>query len=108
LDPGGRRELLSLLQHWQSQDERSIVWASHSMEEIAQIAEWVTVMADGRIVLEGTPRQVFNQAETLTIYGLDVPQVAQVMRSLVKLGFYVPNDVLTIDEAIPVLDRIMA
>jgi energy-coupling factor transporter ATPase len=108
LDPGGRRELLSLLRHWQSQDERSIVWASHSMEEIAQIAEWVTVMADGRIVLEGTPRQVFNQAETLTIYGLDVPQVAQVMRSLVKLGFNVPNDVLTIDEAIPVLDRIMA
>jgi energy-coupling factor transporter ATPase len=107
LDPRGRRELFILLRHWQTQDDRSIVWASHSMEEIAQIAGRVTVMAGGRVALEGTPRQVFNQAETLTTYGLDVPQVVQVMRGLAKLGLNVPNDVLTFEEAVPALERVL-
>jgi energy-coupling factor transport system ATP-binding protein len=108
LDPRGRRELMSLLQTWQAQNDRSIVWASHSMEEIAQIAGQVTVMADGKVALEGTPRQVFNQADALTTYGLDVPQVVQVMRGLTKSGFNVPTDILTIDEAVPALERLLA
>jgi energy-coupling factor transporter ATPase len=108
LDPRGRRELMSLLQTWQAQNDRSIVWASHSMEEIAQIAGQVTVMADGKVALEGTPRQVFNQADALTTYGLDVPQVVQVIRGLTKSGFNVPTDILTIDEAVPALERLLA
>ena len=107
LDPRGRGELLSSLRHWQAHNDRSIVWASHSMEEIAQIAGWVTVMAGGRVALEGTPRQVFNQADTLTSCGLDVPQVVQVMRGLRQSGFDVPADVLTIEEAIPALVRVL-
>ena len=78
------------------------------MEEIAQIAGQVTVMTDGRVALEGTPRQVFNQADALTTYGLDVPQVVQVMRSLTKSGFNVPTDVLSIEEAVPALERLLA
>ena len=108
LDPRGRRELMSFLQTWQAQNDRAIVWASHSMEEIAQIARQVTVMTDGRVALEGTPRQVFNQADVLTTYGLDVPQVVQVMRSLTKSGFNVPTDVLSIEEAVPALERLLA
>jgi energy-coupling factor transport system ATP-binding protein len=108
LDPRGRRELISLLKTWQAQNDRAIVWASHSMEEIAQIARQVTVMTDGRVALEGTPRQVFNQVDVLTTYGLDVPQVVQVMRSLTKSGFNVPTDVLSIEEAVPALERLLA
>jgi energy-coupling factor transporter ATPase len=108
LDPRGRRELMSLLQTWQAQNDRSIVWASHSMEEIAQIAGQVTVMADGQVALEGTPRQVFIQADALTTYGLDVPLVVQVMRSLAKSGLNVPTDVLTVDEAITALEKLLS
>ena len=108
LDPRGRRELMGLLSNWQAQGDRSIVWASHSMEEIAQIAGRVTVMAGGRVTLEGTPRQVFSQADALTTYGLDVPQVVQVMRGLTKLGLNVPCDVLTYEEAALALERVLA
>jgi ABC-type glutathione transport system ATPase component len=68
------------------------------MEEIAQIARRVTVLAGGQVVLEGTPRQVFKQPETLASYGLDVPLVVQVMDGVAKLGFVVPKEVLTVEE----------
>jgi energy-coupling factor transport system ATP-binding protein len=108
LDPRGRRELMGLLRNWQAQDERSIVWASHSMDEIAQIAGRVTVLSSGRVGLEGATRQVYCQADALASFGLDVPQVMQVMRGLAQRGLAVPKDVLTPDEAVPVLERLVS
>ena len=107
LDPRGRRELMGLLRNWQAQGERSIVWASHSMEEIAQIAQRITVLADGRVIMEGSPRQVFNQPEALASYGLDVPQVVHVMSGLAQMGLEVPRDVLTLEEAVPAIERLL-
>ena len=107
LDPRGRRELMGLLRNWQAQGERSIVWASHSMEEIAQIAQRVTVLADGRVIMEGSPREIFNQPEALASYGLDVPQVVHVMSGLAQMGLEVPRDVLTLEEAVPAIERLL-
>ena len=106
LDPRGRRELLDMLRIWQVQDERSIIWASHSMEEIAQIAGRVTVMANGRVVLDDTPRRVFSQADELTSYGLDIPQILQVIKGVAQTGLTLPEGVLTFSEAVTVLKRI--
>jgi energy-coupling factor transport system ATP-binding protein len=108
LDPRGRRELMGLLRHWQGQDNRAVVWASHSMDEIAQIAGRVTVLSDGQVKLEGTPQLVYNQMETLALYGLDIPQVVQVMRGLALKGLKVPENVLTVEDAVPVLLGFMA
>lgn len=108
LDPRGRQGLLELLKTWQAQGDRAIVWASHSMDEVANIAEWITVMDDGCVLLSGSPRDVFNQDEILASSGLEIPMVVQVIRNLNELGFEVKSDVLTIDEAAPLLASVMA
>jgi energy-coupling factor transporter ATPase len=108
LDPRGRRNLLDLLRHWQGQDQRSVVWASHSMDEIAQVAGRVCVLAGGRVTLEGNPRQVFHQSEALASFGLDIPQVLQVMKGVEHIGLHVPGDVFTFEEAIPALTRLLS
>lgn len=108
LDPSGRRQLFDFLQYWQSQGERSIVWASHSMEDIAQIARRITILAGGRVVLEGPPVQVFRQTEALTSYGLDVPQIIQVLHAFAQLGFNGNEVAFTIGEVIPVFEKLFA
>jgi energy-coupling factor transport system ATP-binding protein len=108
LDPSGRQELRGLLQSWQTQDERSIIWASHSMDEIAQVAGRITVMADGRIVRDDTPRQVFARADELASSGLDLPQIVQVMHGVTATGLMAPVGIFTIDEAVPALIHLIA
>jgi len=108
LDPAGRRELVSLLAGWHRREGRAIVWASHSMEEIARLADRVYVLAEGRVVLEGTPRQVFARGDLLAACGLEVPAVTQVLLELAQAGLPVRTDVLSLEEALPVLEALLA
>ncbi len=105
LDPRGRGELLALLERWCRQEGRAIVWASHSMEEIAALADRVYVLAAGRVVLQGSPRAVFAQEELLAACGLEVPAVTQVLAELARSGLPVSADALTLEEAVPLLER---
>jgi energy-coupling factor transporter ATPase len=108
LDPRGRRELLTLLQAWHGQEGRAIVWASHSMEEIAALAGRVYVLAEGQVVLEGNPRAVFAREDLLTAWGLEVPAVTRVLAELARAGLPVSTDALTLEEALPLLERCLA
>jgi energy-coupling factor transporter ATPase len=108
LDPRGRRALLSLLEGWHRQEGRAIVWSSHSMEEMAEVADRIYVLAEGRVVLEGTSRQVFAQRGLLTAHGLEVPVVAQVMDELARAGCPVSPDVLTLEQAAAALEALLA
>lgn len=108
LDPRGRRQITDFLRNWQAQGDRSIVWASHSMEEIAQIAKRITVLAQGQVVIDDAPRQVFNHPESLAACGLDVPLSVQVLTGVAQKGFHVPRGVLTIEESVALLDRLFA
>ena len=74
----------------------TLVTITHSMEEAAQ-ADRVLVMSRGRIVMEGTPEQVFSQTERLHSYHLDVPQAAELRDELVKAGINMPENVITPD-----------
>ena len=74
----------------------TIVSITHYMEEAAQ-ADRVLVMSRGRIVMEGTPEQVFSQTERLHSYHLDVPQAAELRDELVKTGIAMPENVITPD-----------
>ena len=74
----------------------TIVSITHDMEEAAQ-ADRVLVMSRGRIVMEGTPEQVFSQTERLHGYHLDVPQAAELRDELVKAGIPMPENVITPD-----------
>lgn len=100
LDPQGREELLDYLMRWRAEGGRTIVLASHSMEDLAQLADRVYVLVDGRIVLEGTTRQVFSQGKELARLGMGVPVATAVMCELQARGFPVRTDRLTVEEAV--------
>lgn len=99
LDPRGRREILSRIKGFQRRDGITVVLVSHSMEDVAKLAERLVVMDRGRIVLEGTPRQVFKEEKLLDEIGLSVPHVARLAHRLASKGAPISGEVLTVDEA---------
>ena len=103
LDPAGRAGLLRNLQQYQKAKQAAIVMVSHSMEEVAALADRLLVMNHGHIALEGTPKEVFSHARELLAMGLDVPQVTQVFLRLRELGIAVDPSVYTVEQAVQAL-----
>ncbi len=103
LDPATRADLLARLVRLNRDQGLTMVVATHNMDDLAEIADRIVVLAGGQVVLEGATRQVFSQAETLATLNLGLPQVTQVMVELRERGYAVPTDVLTVDEATAVL-----
>ncbi len=97
LDPRGRREVLEVVRRLNREAGVTILWITHFMEEAA-LADRVMVMDRGKIALEGAPRDVFEQAETLRGLGLDVPAMAEMAQSLRKKGLDLPRGILTVQE----------
>ena len=96
LDPQGRREVLDTLCRL-NREGMTVVLITHYMEEAA-LADRVVVMDEGRVVLDGTPRQVFAQGERLATLGLDVPQPTALCAALRQRGVDIPADLLTPEE----------
>ena len=99
LDPRGRDDLLATLLDLRAQRGTAVAIVSHDMEQVAAIAERVWVMSHGELVLSGTPREVFGQADTIKQLGLGLPQVTELMHALRSRGFAAPTDVVTLEEA---------
>ena len=99
LDPVGRKDVMETILRLNKQEGMTIILITHYMDEAVQ-AEKVFVIDDGNIVLEGTPKQVFPQVETLKSYGLDVPQVTETAHELKKMGIEIAEDILTIKEMV--------
>ncbi|NLW17330.1 MAG: energy-coupling factor transporter ATPase [Firmicutes bacterium] len=99
LDPQARDELLNQLQQLHSRSGMTIILVSHSMEDIARVATRLIVLHRGRIIADGTPREVFAQAKMLMDVGLGVPQVTELMLALRERGYNVPPVALTVQEA---------
>ena len=77
----------------------TIIFVSHSMEDIANLASRVIVLAQGKILFEGAPRKLFGQSEILQKAGLMPPPVTQLMLQLRRAGFRVSTEIITLDEA---------
>ena len=105
LDPHGRSQVMRTI-HQLREAGISIVSIPHYMEEAAQ-ADRVLVMSRGRIVMEGTPEQVFSQTERLHSYHLDVPQAAELRDELVKIGIPMPGNVITPDRCAEELYKLL-
>ena len=106
LDPQGRREVLDTVCRLNHEQGMTVVLITHYMEEAA-LADRVVVMDEGRVVLDGTPRQVFAQGERLTALGLDVPQPTALCAALRQRGVDIPADLLTPEEcAAAILKRL--
>ena len=102
LDPKGRREVMKTLWKLNKEDKMTVIHITHYMEEAVN-ADRIIVMDHGRVVLEGTPRQVFSQVELLKQYGLDVPQMTELAYRLRKDGLNIPADILTTEEMVNAL-----
>ena len=105
LDPRGRRQVMKTIRQLREAGI-SIVAITHYMEEAAQ-ADRVLVMSRGRIVMEGTPEQVFSRTEKLHSYHLDVPQAAELRDALVKVGIPMPENVITPERCAEELYKIL-
>lgn len=99
LDPEGRDTILHQIKEYHKQTGTSVVLVSHSMEDVAQYAERVLVMQEGRVAMEGTTPEIFAQAEELLHLGLSVPQVTKIFLELKKMGLDIDTDVYTIKYA---------
>ncbi len=98
LDPGGRAAIMDQMLEL-NRSGMTLVMVSHSIDELARMADRIVVMSRGRIGMLGNTREIFRQYERLQELNLDVPQTAQVMRRLRDAGIPVPVDVLTVEEA---------
>ncbi|GAA6492892.1 MAG TPA: energy-coupling factor transporter ATPase [Candidatus Bariatricus faecipullorum] len=102
LDPNGRKEVLRCVQELQKRDNVTVILITHYMEEVID-ADRVFVMDHGHVVMQGTPREVFSQVETLKYYRLDVPQVTLLADELRKQGVDLPEGILRKEELVEAL-----
>ncbi len=106
LDPIGRREIMDTVKKLNREENMTVVMITHFMEEAAQ-ADRVIVMDHGKIVMEGTPKEVFSHVEELKKIGLDVPQTTELLYNLKKSGINIDADLLSIDDCVDeLLNRI--
>ena len=104
LDPNGRKEVIETVRQLNQEKKVTVILITHYMDEVVH-ADKVYVMDDGKIVLSGTPRQVFSQVEYLKQLRLDVPQVTELAYELRQSGVDVPEGILTIEELVESLER---
>lgn len=97
LDPNGRREVIQTVHELNRQEGITVILITHYMEEVID-ADRVIVMDDGKVVMDGTPKEVFSRVEELKSYRLDVPQVTELAYELKKEGVNLPDGILTKEE----------
>jgi len=102
LDPKGRREVMKTLWKLNKEDKMTVIHITHYMEEAVN-ADRIIVMENGKVALEGTPREVFAEVEMLKNIGLDVPQMTELSYRLRKNGLDIPADILTTEEMVEAL-----
>lgn len=98
LDPLGRNQLLQLLVRLNRQYQMTIIFVSHRMEEVAEIADRLLVMNDGHLILDDTPHQVFQNVDLLEEIGLGIPQITRLLWEIKKRGYDIRTDLLTLKE----------
>ncbi len=105
LDPVGRQEVMKTILRLNKEEGKTIVLITHFMNEAVQ-ADRVAVMEEGKLILEGAPRAVFNQVGTMKSLGLDVPQVTELADRLKAIGVPLPDGILDREEFVDALCRV--
>ena len=105
LDADGRAEFYYYLRRAQQEQGVTIVLVSHDMTEVAALANWLCVLHNGRLVMQGMPRTVFAQGGALHSWGLAEPPLSELLMLLRKQGLDIPEETLTLDEAFAALQK---
>ncbi|MBP5606716.1 MAG: energy-coupling factor transporter ATPase [Lachnospiraceae bacterium] len=99
LDPAGRSELLDMIKELKEKEGITIVLVSHSMDDVAEVADRIIVMDKGKIIYDDVPVRVFEHINELEEMGLAAPQMSYLLRDLKKAGFSVNTDIITLKDA---------
>lgn len=99
LDPAGREEILTQIRALYLERKMTVLFVSHSMEDVARIAGRIIVMNEGTVALDGKPADIFSQADTLRSIGLDVPQITELISELRRRGIRFDSSIYTIEKA---------
>ena len=105
LDPVGREDILSNIESYRKAKNATIMMVSHSMSDVARMAQRLLVMSDAKLAMDGTPQQVFSRAQELLDMGLDIPDVTRVFLKLQQMGLPV-EQVYTAEQAVAQLKRL--
>ena len=105
LDPNGRKEVISAVEKLRREKNVTVILITHYMEEVVD-ADQVFVMDDGRIVMHGTPREIFCRVDELKKYRMDVPQVTMLADELIHRGVDLPKGILRREELVEALCRL--
>jgi energy-coupling factor transport system ATP-binding protein len=99
LDPKGRDDILNQIVQLYKESNITIILVSHSMEDVAKVANRIIVMDSGQCILDGPPAKVFKEIDKLESVGLAVPQVTYLIRDLRSKGFDISEDIFTVEKA---------
>ncbi len=99
LDPIGREEILSEIHRLYKEENITVILISHSMEDVARLADRLLVMDNGRIIMDDKTREVFKRSQELKDIGLNIPQVTEFMNAFQAKGNEVREDIYTVEEA---------
>ena len=99
LDPNGRKEVIRTVRALNDVEEVTVILITHYMEEVIY-ADKIIVMDEGKIVMQGTPREIFSQVDTLKKYRLDVPQATLLAHELRNAGVALPECILSVKELV--------
>ena len=106
LDPRGRKEVMDTVKRLNREQGVTIVLITHYMEEAAQ-ADRIAIIDGGEVLMDGTPKSIFSQVETMKHLGLDVPQVTELAWRLRKDGFDIPADIITEEECVQAIAALL-
>lgn len=107
LDPMGRDVLLSQIVQYHKERKNTVILVSHSMEDIARVADKIIVMNKSNLVMFDKTKEVFSKGRELENIGLRVPQITKIMLELREKGFNVPEGILTVDEAMDCISSLL-
>jgi len=105
LDPNGRKEVIRTVKELNKKEKVTVILITHYMEEVIS-ADKVIVMDAGKVVMEGSPREIFSKVEQLKQYRLDVPQVTELAYELRKSGLNIPEGILTMEELVEAICKL--
>ncbi len=99
LDPKAHRDILNMIENIHDHEKNITILVTHKMDDVARLADKVLVMAEGKLVLNGTPEEIFSQKEKLQSMGLSIPEATELIGDLSDKGLTLPKNVLTMDQA---------
>lgn len=107
LDPSGREEVFSLARRLNRENNVTVLWITHFMDEAAR-CDRIIVMDQGKVMMDGTPKEVFSASDTIEQYGLEAPDMAKLSEALRKEGLDLKDGIITVDEMEVELCRLLS